>query len=265
MRRSTASSKASSAPTTSSRSSPRSRAKWFRVPAGMHTRGTSARMATDATNACEPSPPAMPMTSAPRSIAAWASSSRSSPGWSTTGSMPRSPALVGQPELLGLPAPGLQVHDEDALTGRADRRARHPERLQRVGVPPERVAAECSGSGQERHDDDQAQALPLGREHDGGDQDERGRLRRGKPRCGASPCGWRRPTPPPPPPAAAAARRRSRPTSPTSPTTATTSAVTASSSAPTAAARRLGSSGSAWLVVPGVVIDAPRGAPHVGS
>ena len=48
---------ASSAPTTSSRSTPRSSAKWLRVPAGMHAYGRSCSAATIATIACEPSPP----------------------------------------------------------------------------------------------------------------------------------------------------------------------------------------------------------------
>ena len=87
--RSTAASNASSAPTTSSRSIPRSRARWFLVPAGITTMGMPRSAAMLATSACDPSPPAMPMTSAPRSIASRARSSMSSPGWSTTGSMPR--------------------------------------------------------------------------------------------------------------------------------------------------------------------------------
>ena len=68
-RGSTPSVNASSAPRTSSRSRPRSSAKWFRVPAGMQTWATSRRAATVATSACEPSPPAIPMTCAPRATA----------------------------------------------------------------------------------------------------------------------------------------------------------------------------------------------------
>ena len=56
---------------------------------GRRPAATSAAIATLATSACDPSPPAMPITSAPRSIASRASWSRSSPGWRTTGSMPR--------------------------------------------------------------------------------------------------------------------------------------------------------------------------------
>ena len=73
----------------SSRSTPRSSAKWFRVPAGMHTNGTPCSEATPATSAWEPSPPAMPITSAPPAIASRASCSRSSPRSSMTVSIPR--------------------------------------------------------------------------------------------------------------------------------------------------------------------------------
>ena len=124
MRRSTPSVKASNAPTTSSRSSPRSSAKWFRVPAGMQTWGTSRRAATVATSACDPSPPAMPMTSAPRAMALSASSRRSSPGRRTIGSMPRRRASAGEIEALGLATAGLQVDDQRRRAGSARRHDR---------------------------------------------------------------------------------------------------------------------------------------------
>ena len=60
---------ASSEPTTSSRSTPRSRARWLRVPAGMHTNGTPCSPAMPATSACEPSPPAIPTASTPDATA----------------------------------------------------------------------------------------------------------------------------------------------------------------------------------------------------
>ena len=66
-----------------------SRAKWLRVPAGMQTYGMSCLEATAATIAWEPSPPAMPMTSAPDDTAAVANDARSSPSFITTGSIPR--------------------------------------------------------------------------------------------------------------------------------------------------------------------------------
>ena len=103
---------------------------------GCRRAGRPARMATEATSAWEPSPPAMPITSAPRSMASWASSSRSSPGWSTTGSMPRGPALVDQAEPLGLPAAGLQVHDQHAAGGPGRRACPGvSQRLQRARRP----------------------------------------------------------------------------------------------------------------------------------
>ena len=56
---------------------------------GHHDVRDARRAATDATKACDPSPPAIPITSAPRAIAASASCTRSSPCLRTTGSMPR--------------------------------------------------------------------------------------------------------------------------------------------------------------------------------
>ena len=60
---------ASSAPTTSSRSTPRSSAKWFLVPAGMQANGRSCWAAMLATSAWVPSPPAAARASAPRATA----------------------------------------------------------------------------------------------------------------------------------------------------------------------------------------------------
>src|SRR4029450_11184327 len=60
MRRSTAAPKASRAPATSSRSRPRSMARWLRVPAGTHTNPTPLAAATPATRGWEPSPPPPP-------------------------------------------------------------------------------------------------------------------------------------------------------------------------------------------------------------
>ena len=51
--------------------------------------GTPRSAAMLATSAWDPSPPAMPITSAPLSMASRASCSRSSPGCRTMGSMPR--------------------------------------------------------------------------------------------------------------------------------------------------------------------------------
>jgi hypothetical protein len=82
---------------TSARSSPRSRAKWLRVPAGTQTNATSCRRATSATRACEPSPPAIPITSAPPATACSASARRSSPRCSTTGATPRRRASSSRP------------------------------------------------------------------------------------------------------------------------------------------------------------------------
>ena len=78
---------------------------------------TSRAAATDATIAWEPSPPAIPITSAPRSIASSASSRRSSPGARTTGSMPRSMHAPTSPKRSAFPPP------ERGLINRTGRRA----------------------------------------------------------------------------------------------------------------------------------------------
>ena len=87
-------------------SSPRSRAKWLRVPYGMTTKGRSRSTATEATLATVPSPPAAPSTSA---SAERASSTTSSPSASRRTSIPRERAAAASSSALGLsvPAPGL--------------------------------------------------------------------------------------------------------------------------------------------------------------
>ena len=75
------------------------------MPAGTHTNGRSCAAATAATTACEPSPPAIPITSAPRATASSASARRSSPGASTTGSMPRCAHSPWRSNLSTLPPP----------------------------------------------------------------------------------------------------------------------------------------------------------------
>src|SRR5450759_2505917 len=61
-------------------SSPRSRAKWLRVPTGTQTKGSPCRDATAATTAIDPVPPATPSTPAPSATSASATSPRSPPG-----------------------------------------------------------------------------------------------------------------------------------------------------------------------------------------
>ena len=114
MRRSCPSVNASSAPTTSLRSMPRSRAKWFRVPAGTHTYGRSCSAATAATAACDPSPPAMPRASAPARTAAVARVVRSSPGSKRIGSMPRARHCATRSKRAAFPPPerGLTMRTE---------------------------------------------------------------------------------------------------------------------------------------------------------
>ena len=120
-RPSSASVNASSAPTSSFGSTPRSRAKWLRVPAGTHTNGSPCAVATDATTASDPSPPAMPSTSAPPAAAPSARVPRSSPGSRTIGSMPRSRAASASRARSALPPPDLGLMKS---TGRCGTSAR---------------------------------------------------------------------------------------------------------------------------------------------
>ena len=123
------------------------------------------REATDATKAWDPSPPAIPITSAPRAIAASASCSRSSPGWRTTGSMPRRSTFVGQVELHCLPAAGLQVHDQHRV-----RRGRHRQAGGRCGDEEagrgQRVAAERHRRDRQAEAGEQRQEIVGCEKHD---------------------------------------------------------------------------------------------------
>ena len=111
MRRSIASRKPYTLSRGSSRLSPRSRAKWLRVPAETQTNGRSCSTAIEATSAWEPSPPAIPRQSAPLAIASRASCSRSSPWSSITVSIPSPWASSTSPNRSTLPPPdhGLQI------------------------------------------------------------------------------------------------------------------------------------------------------------
>src|SRR3954470_11854866 len=87
----------------SSTSSPRSRAKWFRVPKGMHTNGWSRLDATSAISPSDPSPPAIP-TGAPGSPCR-ASSTGSSASKSTRASSPSPRASEASSSEEGLWSP----------------------------------------------------------------------------------------------------------------------------------------------------------------
>ena len=121
--RSPPSTNASSAPTTSSRSTPRSSAKWLRVPAGMHAYGSPRSAAIAATIACEPSPPAIASASAPRSTAlADERLEVLAAGSSSIGSIPRARASSASVKRSALPPPELRVEEQHRLARR--RRAR---------------------------------------------------------------------------------------------------------------------------------------------
>src|SRR4051794_5553628 len=97
--------------------SPRSSAKWLRVPAEMHTNGRSCAIAIDATSACDPSPPAMPRQSAPLAIASYARSARSRPWSRKTVSTPRSSAIFARSNFSTLPPPDHGLHNSTGLLG----------------------------------------------------------------------------------------------------------------------------------------------------
>ena len=109
MRSSTPSVRASRQVEGSSRSSPRSRAKWLRVPAEMTIIGTSRPAAMPATRAWVPSPPATPSRSAPPSTACRASAATSTiPGPSSRDTWaPSAVALSLSPNFATFPPPDL--------------------------------------------------------------------------------------------------------------------------------------------------------------
>ena len=91
----------------SSRSSPRSRAKWLRVPAEMTSNGMSCSAAIPATSAWVPSPPATPSRSAPSAMA-WRASAPTSmiSGPSSRATVaPRASALSLSPNRVTFPPP----------------------------------------------------------------------------------------------------------------------------------------------------------------
>ena len=83
----------------------------MRVPAGMHAKGRSCSAAIEATSAWVPSPPAAASPSAPAATASRTSCSRSSPGFSSIGSIPRARASSARLLLTAFPPPdfGFQM------------------------------------------------------------------------------------------------------------------------------------------------------------
>ena len=159
----TPSTNASSAPTTSSRSTPRSSAKWLRVPAGTHAYGSPSSAATLATTACEPSPPAIARPSAPRSTAPRTSTSRSSPGFSSIGRC-HVTSLLGELEAFGLPAAGARIEEKHRSARRLRVRQIHMDR---------KGGARCRQRHQEAHDDQQINPPLAARDNQGDRADER--------------------------------------------------------------------------------------------
>ena len=209
----------------------------------------------------------MPMTSAPPSIARRASSSRSSPGWRTTGSMPRRRHSSTRPNRSTLPPPDFAFMRRTPCAGGRHRGPRRRLRSERPPVAPERVAHEEGGPAEQREHHDQRHAVVLGGQHDGdGERQEHDGGERW-PHLGSAPCAWPRPRPWRSPAAAAAGPGWPDRHHLGGPPAATTSAVPTSTRAPTAAARRIGSSADhrnrscwSWLLVrPFCVVDLGHG------
>src|SRR5271165_7251178 len=108
---------ASRAPATSCRSTPRSSAKWLRVPAGTHTNAIPCAAAAAATTASDPSPPAIPSASAPAAAASPASAARSWPGARMTVSIPLSRARPASPARSAVPSPDLGLTNNTGRRG----------------------------------------------------------------------------------------------------------------------------------------------------
>ena len=103
------------------RSRPRSRAKWFLVPAGTRRKGRSRSAATPATSAMDPSPPATPRRSAPSSAACLASSRRLLPGSIVTTVAPARCACLARSSRAAFPRPERGLRNSTGWAGRAAR------------------------------------------------------------------------------------------------------------------------------------------------
>ena len=137
----------------------------MRVPAGMQAKGRSCSAAIEATSAWVPSPPAAARPSAPAATASRTSCSRSSPGFSSIGSIPRARASSGRLLLTALPPPDLGFHTTIARFGGSAAGST----TRTVKTRP----SEARAREQERHRSE-ADADPLAREDhdDRGDQEE---------------------------------------------------------------------------------------------
>ena len=130
-------------PTGSSRSIPKSRARWLRVPAGTQTNASPCSAATSATTAWDPSPPAIPKASAPPEAACSARALRSSPSWNTTASRPRRRASSTSCRLTTFPSPdfGFMITTPCVADGTGyQRRVRAASTSQRSAAVPKDAA-----------------------------------------------------------------------------------------------------------------------------
>ena len=130
-----------------SRSSPRSIAKWLRVPALITRNGRSCSAAIPATSACVPSPPATPSRSAPSATALRARAATSTwPGPSSSAtSAPSASAFSLSPNFATFPPPDLGFMIRNARWGGGTSRAGIPGSAA-TGVSASRPAAMASAT-----------------------------------------------------------------------------------------------------------------------
>ena len=154
-------------PTTSSRSTPRSRAKWFRVPAGMHANGRSCSAAMVATSACVPSPPAAASASAPRATASRTTCSPVVAGAQLDRFDASRPRLRVEVRSCGLAPAGPGVPDHH--------RSSRPLSGRQCNMDPERPPSGDSAEPEEHDGHERLGQNPSGHQYrEGGDQQEPG-------------------------------------------------------------------------------------------
>ena len=137
-------------------------ARWLRVPAGTQTNPRSWAAATPATSAWEPSPPAMPSTSAP-------------PGDGPLGKLAQVVArtehdrfnaaaarLLDQVESFDLAATGSGVHEQHRANRGSHKGARGGAALQRRDVASQPMAGRHCGHGHQRDQEQQLQQPAVG-------------------------------------------------------------------------------------------------------
>ena len=138
----------------------------MRVPAGMQTWATSRRAATVATSACEPSPPAIPITCAPRVDGALGELEQVVAGLQDDRLDTSPPSLAARSKRSALPPPDFRLMistaEPAAPTGTSAGRPVN----RRLPRPPQRIAGGQAEHGEQQEQPNQHQhALPVSRQH----------------------------------------------------------------------------------------------------